>query len=135
MRYALDDANLAPTSIDYVNAHGTSTPHGDIEEARAMMAVFGAHATDKALWVSSTKSVMGHLLGGAGGVEAGLSALAIAEGIVPPTINLDDQDPEAPLELVPHEARRRDVRHAMSNSFGFGGTNATIVLSKLGAGA
>jgi len=135
MRMALDDAKLDPTKIDYVNAHGTSTPHGDIEEARAMMSVFGAHALDssapqKRLWVSSTKSVMGHLLGGAGGVEAGLSALSIAEGVVPPTINLDEQDPQAPLDFVPHEARRRNVTHAMSNSFGFGGTNATLVLSK-----
>ncbi len=131
MRSALKDARLDPSAIDYVNAHGTSTPHGDLEEARAVMKVFGAHATDKKLWVSSTKSVMGHLLGGAGGVEAGLSALAIAEGLVPPTINLDDPDPDAPLDFVPHEARRRDVRHAMSNSFGFGGTNATLILSKL----
>lgn len=131
MKSALEDAGLDAEKIEYVNAHGTSTPHGDVEEARAIMRVFGAHATDKKLWVSSTKSVMGHLLGGAGGVEAGLSALSIAHGVVPPTINLDDQDPEAPLDFVPNEARRRTVDHAMSNSFGFGGTNATIVLSKL----
>ena len=130
MKEALADAKLDGTAIDYVNAHGTSTPHGDLEEARAVMKVFGSHALDKKLWVSSTKSVMGHLLGGAGGVEAGLSALSIHRGIVPPTINLDNQDPEAPLDFVPHEARRREVRNAMSNSFGFGGTNATIVLSR-----
>ncbi|NUP11995.1 MAG: beta-ketoacyl-ACP synthase II [Polyangiaceae bacterium] len=130
MRSALVDAKLDASVIDYVNAHGTSTPHGDVEEARAIMRVFGTHATDKKLWVSSTKSVMGHLLGGAGGVEAGLSALAIAEGTTPPTINLEDQDPEAPLDFVPLEARNRDVKHAMSNSFGFGGTNATLILSK-----
>jgi 3-oxoacyl-[acyl-carrier-protein] synthase II len=135
MRMALEDAKLDPTAIDYVNAHGTSTPHGDLEEARAMMAVFGSHALDASspqqrLWVSSTKSAMGHLLGGAGGVEAGIGALAIAEGVVPPTINLDNQDPQVPLDLVPHEARRRELTHVMSNSFGFGGTNATLVLSK-----
>lgn len=131
MRDALADAKLAPDQVDYVNAHGTSTPHGDVEEARALMRVFGAHATDKKLWVSSTKSVMGHLLGGAGGVEAGLSALALSEGIAPPTINLDNQDPEAPLDFVPHEARQRVMRHVMSNSFGFGGTNATLILSAI----
>ena len=131
MRMALEDAKVDPSSVDYVNAHGTSTPHGDVEEARAMIGVFGAHALDKKLWVSSTKSVMGHLLGGAGGVEAGICALAIAEGVVPPTINLDAQDPDAPLDFVPHEARRRVLHHTMSNSFGFGGTNATLVLSKL----
>lgn len=130
MRAALTDAQLDPTTIDYVNAHGTSTPHGDVEEARAIMKVFGTYATDKKLWVSSTKSVMGHLLGGAGGVEAGISALAIAEGTIPPTINLDDQDPEAPLDFVAKQARERAVQHAMSNSFGFGGTNATLILSK-----
>jgi 3-oxoacyl-[acyl-carrier-protein] synthase II len=130
MKEALADAKLDKTAIDYVNAHGTSTPHGDLEEARAVMKVFESHALDKKLWVSSTKSVMGHLLGGAGGVEAGLSALAIHHGVVPPTINLDNQDPEAPLDFVPHEARKRSVQHAISNSFGFGGTNATIVLSR-----
>lgn len=133
MREALTDAKLAPSDIDYVNAHGTSTPQGDIEEARALLSVFGAHAApggaDK-LWVSSTKSAMGHLLGGAGGVEAGLTALAIHHGVVPPTLNLDDQDPEAPLDFVPKAARRRELRHTMSNSFGFGGTNATLILSR-----
>ncbi|MBL9025285.1 MAG: beta-ketoacyl-ACP synthase II [Myxococcales bacterium] len=135
MREALADARLAPAEIGYVNAHGTSTPQGDIEEARALLSVFGPHAVpgDGKLWVSSTKSVMGHLLGGAGGVEAGLSALAIHHGVVPPTMNLDDQDPEAPLDFVPKTARHRDISHAMSNSFGFGGTNATLVLSKLRA--
>jgi 3-oxoacyl-[acyl-carrier-protein] synthase II len=130
MRAALADASVAPESVDYVNAHGTSTPHGDLEEARAIAKVFGAHALDKKLWVSSTKSVMGHLLGGAGGVEAALSALAIAEETVPPTANLDDPDPEAPLDFVPHEARPRKVVHALSNSFGFGGTNASLLLSR-----
>ncbi len=132
MRDALADARLSPTDIDYVNAHGTSTPAGDIEEARAIARVFGSHAEPGGdrLWVSSTKSAMGHLLGGAGGVEAGLSALAIHHGVVPPTLNLDDPDPDAPLDLVPKAARSRAVRHAMSNSFGFGGTNATLILSR-----
>ncbi len=135
MRAAIEDAKLDPTAIEYVNAHGTSTPHGDVEEARAMLGVFGDHAKEggpggKGLWVSSTKSVMGHLLGGAGGVEAALSALAIVHGVIPPTINLDNRDPNAPLDFVPHEARDRKVRHVMSNSFGFGGTNVSLVLSR-----
>ncbi len=133
MRDALADARLDPSALDYVNAHGTSTPHGDLEEARAIMRVFGDHALSKKLWISSTKSVMGHLLGGAGGVEAALCALAIDRGVVPPTINLDQQDPEAPLDFVPHEARKRTLDHVMSNSFGFGGTNASLVLSRFSA--
>jgi 3-oxoacyl-[acyl-carrier-protein] synthase II len=130
MRMALGDAKVAPDAIDYVNAHGTSTQVGDIEESYAIAAVFGAHATDKKLWVSSTKSMMGHLLGAAGAVETGVCALAIAEGKVPPTINLVDQDPACPLEYVPNVMRERRVRHAMNNSFGFGGTNCTLVLSR-----
>jgi 3-oxoacyl-[acyl-carrier-protein] synthase II len=131
MREALRDAKLDPSEVDYVNAHGTSTPAGDIEESRAVAKVFGAHALDKKLWVSSTKSMHGHLLGGAGALEAAISALAIANRVVPPTINLDDPDPECPLDYVPNVARERAVRHALSNSFGFGGTNATLVLSAL----
>lgn len=130
MRMALADAKLAPTDIDYINAHGTSTPQGDLEEARAVVKVFGDHATSKKLWVSSTKSVMGHLLGGAGAVEAALSALAIHDGKVPPTANLEDQDPECLLDCVPLVARERKLSHVMSNSFGFGGTNATLVISR-----
>jgi 3-oxoacyl-[acyl-carrier-protein] synthase II len=130
MRMALEDASLDPHLIDYVNAHGTSTPQGDIEEARAIVRMFGAHALDKKLWVSSTKSVMGHLLGGAGGVEAALCALALRDGKVPPTANLEDQDPEAPLDFVPLTARERSLKHVMTNSFGFGGTNVSLVLSK-----
>jgi 3-oxoacyl-[acyl-carrier-protein] synthase II len=130
MRMALDDANLDPVDIDYVNAHGTSTPQGDIEEARALIKLFGSHALDKKLWVSSTKSVMGHLLGGAGAVEAALCALALQQGRVPPTANLEDQDPEAPLDFVPLEARERKIKHVFSNSFGFGGTNCSLVLSR-----
>jgi 3-oxoacyl-[acyl-carrier-protein] synthase II len=129
MRMALEDANLAPDAIDYINAHGTSTPVGDVEESRAIAAVFGAQATDKKLWVSSTKSMMGHLLGAAGAVETAVCALAIAEGKVPPTINLVDQDPQCPLDYVANVARERRVRHAMNNSFGFGGTNCTLVLA------
>lgn len=131
MRMALADAKLDASLVDYVNAHGTSTPAGDIQEAKAVADLFGAHATDKKLWLSSTKSAMGHLLGAAGGVEAAISALAVRDGRVPPTLNLDDLDTEAPpLEFVAHETRERALRHVMSNSFGFGGTNATVVLSR-----
>lgn len=129
MRLALKDARLNPEQIDYLNAHGTSTPPGDTEEARAIANVMGAHATGHKLWVSSTKSMMGHLLGAAGAVELAICIRAIETGIVPPTINLDNQDPECLLDCVPHQARERRTRHAMSNSFGFGGTNATLVVS------
>jgi 3-oxoacyl-[acyl-carrier-protein] synthase II len=130
MQMALEDARLAPEGVDYINAHGTSTPHGDLEEARAIAGVFGEHALSGSLWVSSTKSVMGHLLGAAGAVEAALCALAIRDGVVPPTANLENQDPECPLDCVPLAARERPVRRAMSNSFGFGGTNVSLVLSR-----
>ncbi len=130
MRMALDDAHLAPDAIDYVNAHGTSTQIGDREESRALAAVFGANALDKKLWVSSTKSMMGHLLGAAGAVETSICALTIAEGQVAPTVNLVDQDPECPLDFVANTARTRKVSHAMNNSFGFGGTNCALVLSR-----
>jgi 3-oxoacyl-[acyl-carrier-protein] synthase II len=130
MRMALEDAHLSPDAIDYVNAHGTSTPIGDREESRALAAVFGANALDKKLWVSSTKSMMGHLLGAAGAVETSICALTIAEGQVAPTINLVDQDPECPLDFVANTARARKVSHAMNNSFGFGGTNCALVLSR-----
>ncbi len=131
MRMALEDASVTPDAIDYVNAHGTSTPIGDIEESRAILAVFGARAADKKLWVSSTKSMMGHLLGAAGAVETAICALTIADGRVAPTINLVDPDPECSLDYVANVARERRVRHAMNNSFGFGGTNCAIVLSSL----
>jgi 3-oxoacyl-[acyl-carrier-protein] synthase II len=130
MRMALEDAKVAPDAIDYVNAHGTSTPVGDIEESKAIAAVFGAHAIDKKLWVSSTKSMMGHLLGAAGAVETAVCALTLAEGKVAPTINLVDPDPACPLDYVANAMRERRVRHAMNNSFGFGGTNCTLVLSR-----
>ena len=130
MREALRDAQLPADSIDYINAHGTSTPAGDIEEARAIMEVFGSHATDKRLWVSSTKSMMGHLLGAAGAVESAICIKALTTGVVPPTINLEKQDDECHLDCVPLVARERRLKYAMSNSFGFGGTNATLVFSR-----
>ena len=130
MRLALQDAALAPDAIDYINAHGTSTPRGDIEESRAIAKVFGTRALDKDLWVSSTKSMMGHLLGAAGAVETAICALTLAEGAVPPTTNLTSPDPECPLDYVANTARQRVVRHAMNTSFGFGGTNCALVLSR-----
>ncbi|MDC0745713.1 beta-ketoacyl-ACP synthase II [Polyangium mundeleinium] len=130
MKQALVDAKLASTDIEYINAHGTSTPHGDLEEARAIVKVFGEHATGHGLWVSSTKSVTGHLLGGAGAVEAALSVLALQDGKVPPTANLEEQDPECVLDCVPLVARDRRLRNVMSNSFGFGGTNVALVFSR-----
>jgi len=127
MKMALRDAGLAPEQIGYINAHGTSTG-ADAIETQAIRAVFGAHA-DK-LAVSSTKSMHGHLLGAAGGLEAAISLLALRDGILPPTINLDDPDPACDLDYVPHVARRTQVEYAMSNSFGFGGTNACLVFRK-----
>lgn len=129
MELALRDARLDPSAVDYVNAHGTSTPAGDTEESKAICKVFGSNATDRRLWVSSTKSMMGHLLGAAGAVEAAVCLKAIETGVVPPTINLEDQDPEVVIDCIPLTARERKVRHAVSNSFGFGGTNATLVFS------
>jgi 3-oxoacyl-[acyl-carrier-protein] synthase II len=125
MRLALQDAALAPSLVDYINAHGTSTPAGDLNETLAIKAVFGDHA--RSLAVSSTKSMTGHLLGAAGGIESLITVLAIARGMLPPTINYDTPDPECDLDYVPNSARRKDVRYAMTNSFGFGGTNATLV--------
>ena len=130
MRAALRDAKLNPDQVDYINAHGTSTPPGDVAEAKAVIEVFGDHALGRKLWVSSTKSMMGHLLGAAGAVESAVCVQALNTGVVPPTINLDNQDPECPLDFVAHEARERVLRYVMSNSFGFGGTNATLVFSR-----
>ncbi len=130
MRMALRDAGVSPEQIDYLNAHGTSTPVGDVAETEAMIQVFKSHATDKKLWVSSTKSMMGHLLGAAGAVESAVCALAISEGKVPPTINLTDPDPACPLDYVPLTARERTIKHALNNSFGFGGTNCSLVFSR-----
>lgn len=130
MRMALRDAKLDPTDIDYLNAHGTSTPVGDVAETEATIDVFGAHALDKKLWVSSTKSMMGHLLGAAGAVESAVCALALSEGKIPPTINLTDPDPQCPLDYVANAARERAIKHALNNSFGFGGTNCSLVFSR-----
>lgn len=130
MRMALADAKLTPEQIDYLNAHGTSTPVGDIAETEATIEVFKSHATDRKLWVSSTKSMMGHLLGAAGAVESAICALAIAEGRIPPTINLTDPDPACPLDYVANTARERAVKHALNNSFGFGGTNCSLAFSR-----
>lgn len=129
MQKALADAQLNPEQIGYINAHGTSTPLGDLAEMRAVSQVFGDHATSGGLWVSSTKSMMGHLLGAAGAVEAAVCVQALARSAVPPTINLDKKEPEVTIDCVPHEARERKLAHVMSNSFGFGGTNAALVLS------
>ncbi len=129
MRMALEDARLDPSAIDYINAHATSTPVGDVEESKAIEKVFGEHACGGKLWVSSTKSMTGHLLGAAGAVEAAICALALANGVVPPTINLDEVDPECRLDYVPKTSRSRKIRHVMTNSFGFGGANVALVLS------
>lgn len=125
---AIRDAGIEPSQIDYINAHGTSTPPNDRIETAAIKRVFGDHAFHIA--ISSTKSMTGHLLGAAGGLEAGISALAIRDGIVPPTINLDNPDTDCDLDYVPGKARRLDVAYILSNSFGFGGTNAALVLKK-----
>jgi 3-oxoacyl-[acyl-carrier-protein] synthase II len=128
MRLALEDAGLAPQDADYINAHGTSTPLGDKLETLAIKEVFGEHAARLA--VSSTKSMTGHLLGAAGGLEAAVCVLAIDRGEIPPTINLDTPDPECDLDYVPNVARRADVKVALTNSFGFGGHNATLVFER-----
>jgi len=128
MKAALDSAGLKPEDVDYINAHGTSTPAGDVCETQGIKGVFGEHA--KNLMVSSSKSMTGHLLGAAGGIEAAFSVLAVYHGVVPPTINLDDPDPECDLDYVPHTAREADIDVAVSNSFGFGGTNASVIVRK-----
>jgi 3-oxoacyl-[acyl-carrier-protein] synthase II len=125
MKLALRDAKLNPESIEYINAHGTSTPLGDMAETRALKAIFGPHAYKLA--ISSTKSQLGHLLGASGGVEAIISALAVNRNLIPPTINLDDPDEGCDLDYVPHKARDLHLTYAMSNSFGFGGHNASII--------
>ncbi len=133
MRHALDTSGVDPQDVGYVNAHGTSTKLGDVAETKAIKAVFGDHARELA--VSSTKSVHGHLLGAAGAIEAAACVLALDRGLLPPTINLDDPDPDCDLDYVPNRARKADVKVAISNSFGFGGHNATLVIKKAAAGS
>jgi 3-oxoacyl-[acyl-carrier-protein] synthase II len=128
MKAALDRAKLNPEDVDYINAHGTSTPMGDVCETQGIKKTFGDHAGK--LMVSSSKSMTGHLLGAAGGIEAAFSVLAVHHGVVPPTINLDDPDPACDLDYVPHTAREVDIDVAVSNSFGFGGTNASVIVRK-----
>jgi 3-oxoacyl-[acyl-carrier-protein] synthase II len=128
MRAALKDAKLSPEDIGYVNAHGTSTPLGDCLETIALKRVFGERA--KLVPVSSTKSMTGHLLGGAGGLEAGISVLALRDQILPPTINQETPDPACDLDYVPNKARKASVEYALSNSFGFGGTNAALIFKR-----
>ncbi len=128
MRLALESAGIDPTAVDYINAHGTSTPYNDTNETQAIKALFGAHA--HRLAVSSTKSMTGHLFGGAGGIEAVYTTLALAHGWLPPTINYDTPDPECDLDYVPNAARRAAPRVALSNSFGFGGANACVAFRR-----
>jgi 3-oxoacyl-[acyl-carrier-protein] synthase II len=128
MRMAIKDAGLMPQDIDYINAHGTSTPLNDLTETQAIKTVFGEHA--KKVAISSTKSMTGHLLGAAGSTEAIFTLLAIRDGIIPPTINYDVPDPECDLDYVPNVARHQPLTVAMSNAFGFGGTNATLIFRK-----
>ena len=128
MAMAIRKAGIRPDQVDYINAHGTSTPYNDKLETLAIKNCFGDHA--RKLAISSTKSMTGHLLGGAGGLEAGISALSVFHDEVPPTINLDNPDPECDLDYVPNKSRKMAVRYALSNSFGFGGTNAALLFKK-----
>ena len=128
MQMALDTAGVTPTKVDYINAHGTSTPYNDLFETQAVKTVFGEHAYKLAM--SSTKSMTGHLLGAAGGVEAIFTVLALQEGILPPTINLHEPDPACDLDYVPNEARQANIDYALSNSLGFGGHNASLLFKK-----
>lgn len=130
MKMALDYAGLKPEDVDYINAHGTSTKLNDASECKAIKAVFGDHA--RKLAISSTKSMTGHLLGGAGGVEAIFTVLTLKHGLIPPTINYETVDPDCDLDCVPNVARKAEIRAAMSNSFGFGGTNATLLFKPFG---
>jgi 3-oxoacyl-[acyl-carrier-protein] synthase II len=129
MQLTLRDAGVSGDVVDYINAHGTSTPLGDQAEVKAVKSTFGAHA--KKVAISSTKSQLGHSLGASGGVEAVITAMTIHRNLVPPTINLDNPEPELDLDFVPHKARDRRVDYAMSNSFGFGGHNASLLMKKL----
>jgi 3-oxoacyl-[acyl-carrier-protein] synthase II len=129
MLLALQDAGLNPEAVDYINAHGTSTPAGDIAETKGIKRAFGEHAYKLA--VSSTKSMTGHMLGAAGGAEAIFSVLAIRDQVAPPTINYENPDPDCDLDCVPNTAREMKIDYALSNSFGFGGTNGTLVFKRL----
>ena len=130
MKLAVEYAGLKPEQIDYINAHGTSTGLGDIAETKAVRSAFGAHANNLAF--SSTKSMTGHMLGAAGAVEAAFTVLSLHHGVIPPTINLENPDPECDLDYVPNVSRRKEITIAMSNGFGFGGTNATVCFQKVG---
>ncbi|MCB0363480.1 MAG: beta-ketoacyl-[acyl-carrier-protein] synthase II, partial [Bdellovibrionales bacterium] len=129
MEMALRDAQLIKESIEYINAHGTSTPAGDQAETEGVKRVFGDHA--EKVWVSSTKSMIGHALGAAGAIESVFALQSLYHGIVPPTINLEDPSPECDLDYVPHTAREKQLHHVMNNSFGFGGTNASLIFSRV----
>jgi len=129
MLNALRDAKLKPEQVDYINVHGTSTPLGDVLETKAIKHAFGEHASN-GLAVSSTKSMTGHLLGGAGGLEAGITVLALRDQMLPPTINLDNPDPECDLDYIPNKSRKAEVNIALSNSFGFGGTNGSLIFRR-----
>jgi 3-oxoacyl-[acyl-carrier-protein] synthase II len=128
MQLALADGGVEPGAVGYINAHGTSTPYNDKFETIAIKRVFGDHA--RRLAVSSTKSMTGHLLGAAGGIEAIATALALHHGLLPPTINYETPDPDCDLDYVPNQARKVDVEYALSNAFGFGGTNATLAFRR-----
>ena len=128
MRNTLEDAQVSPDQVDYINAHGTSTPPNDRIETLAIRTVFGDHA--RKLAVSATKSMTGHLLGAAGGLEGGVAVQTLKDQVIPPTINLETPDPDCDLDYVPHHARKADIRYAMSNSFGFGGTNACLLFKR-----
>ena len=132
MRNAVRSAGIEPSAVDYVNAHGTSTPHNDRIETLAIKTCFGDHASSLA--ISSTKSMTGHLLGAAGGLEAGITALAVRHQVVPPTINLDNPDPDCDLDYVPNAQRTLSIDYALSNSFGFGGTNASLLFKRYQSG-
>ena len=128
MKRALKDAGLEPKDIQYINAHGTSTPANDFNETRAIKAVFGEHA--KSVNVSSTKSATGHMLGAAGAVEAIISSLVVGNGVIPPTINYHNPDPELDLNSTPNKSVERQVTNVLSNSFGFGGHNTTLAIKR-----
>jgi len=130
MRNAIKSADIQPSDVQYVNAHATSTPLGDAMETAAIRKLFGEHATSLKLLISSTKSMTGHLLGGAGGLEAGIVVQALLNQIVPPTMNLDDPDPACDLNCVPNKPQAAFVDIALSNSFGFGGTNGSLIFRR-----